>query len=120
MTADLTLYHGTTEESAAALLGAGWVPGSGPLGGNCGQRRFLYLTNDPENALWYAQEKGGEVVLEVTVPRDALRVDPEDGAFDTVEEELARSHGLPGCVVATSPLLSSAFIRLGLMPAPEM
>ena len=81
----VTLYHGTTVESAARLIAEGWRPHSGDVGGQCGQPRFLYLTNHPENALWFAQEKGGDAVVAVDVPLAFLAVDPEDGMEDTVE-----------------------------------
>ena len=115
---EYTLYHGTTEDSAARLLAEGWAPNSGSIGGNCGQRRYLYLTNGAENALWFAEQKGGDVVLEVRVPADTLRIDPEDGIKDTVEEELNLSHGLPGNVVLTKRLDASAFARFQPAPIP--
>jgi hypothetical protein len=94
------LFHGTCEESAAALLRDGWAPNSGKVGGNMGQARYLYLTNIRENALWFAEEKGCDFVVEVVdVPLSHLRVDPEDGSADSVSEELNSPHGLPGSVV---------------------
>lgn len=99
------LYHGTCPEHAERLLRDGWQPNSGSVGGNMGQARYLYLTNEPENARWFAQEKGCEVVLAVTnIPLAYLRVDPEDGVADTVEDELNHPLGLPGNVVLTRPL----------------
>lgn len=100
------LYHGTTAEDARQLLERGWFPRSGGgMGGNAGQTRYLYLTNTPENARWFSNEKGEDTVLVVRdVPREALAVDPEDGVGETVEEELAMRNGLPGNVVLTKPL----------------
>jgi hypothetical protein len=106
----ITLYHGTTKESAEVLLKRGWYPGSGFVGGNMGNPRFLYLTNIPENALWFAEEKGGDVVLEVSIEDpSSLKVDPEDGVGDTVEDELNNTYGLPGNVVATLPISADRF-----------
>lgn len=94
------LYHGTSRESAENLIKNGWTPRSGTTGGNAGQSRYLYLTNEPENALWFAQEKGEETVISlINVPISFLKVDPEDGTYDTVEEELSKKHGIPGTVV---------------------
>lgn len=100
------LYHGTTRAAADILLRDGWKPGSGSVGGQMGQNRYLYLTTTPENALWYAQEKGDEVVLEIRadIGPTTLRVDPEDGTYDTVEEELAGKGGMPGNVVAITDI----------------
>lgn len=106
----MTLYHGTTDESAKALTERGWEPNKWWPGGQCGQRRYLYLTNFPENASWYAEEKGSSAVVAVRdVPLGHLAVDPEDGTKDTVEEELSNPHGLPGSVVLTKPLPASHF-----------
>lgn len=100
-----TLYHGTCEEQAAALLQNGWQPNRSSRGGNMGQPRFLYLSTGFEDALWFAQEKGCDSVLEVgNVPLDHLQVDPEDGTGDTLDQELNLSHGLPGKVVLIRPL----------------
>ena len=94
------LYHGTCQENAERIVREGWTPNSGALGGNAGQTRYLYLSNVPENALWFAQEKGCDIVITVTnVPTSYLRVDPEDGIADTVEDELNNPNGLPGSVV---------------------
>lgn len=105
-----TLYHGTTEESAALLMRNGWQPAVHQTGGNCGQNRFLYLSTGYEDALWFAQEKGSETVLQLTdIPVAFLRVDPEDGCADTVEEELNHPSGLPGKVILTRPIDASFF-----------
>jgi len=54
----ITLFHGTSEECANRLLTNGWMPNQEASGGNCENPNFLYLTNDPENARWFANEKG--------------------------------------------------------------
>jgi hypothetical protein len=61
----INLYHGTTLESAALLTQNGWHPNSFASGSQCGQSRYLYLTTHPEDALWFANEKGSETVLEL-------------------------------------------------------
>jgi hypothetical protein len=82
----------------------GWQPNQVSQGGNMGQTRYLYLTNGAENARWFANEKGCDFVLVVRdVPASFLRVDPEDGMADSVEEELGHPR-LPGNVVLTRPL----------------
>lgn len=107
----ITLYHGTTQESASELMTNGWNPHQGRTGGQCGQAKYLYLTNIPENALWYAEQKGDDTIIEVEVPLSFLKVDPEDGISDTVLEELNDTHGLPGNVVCFKSILPK-MIRL--------
>lgn len=86
----MKVYHGTTQESADKLLENGWSPNSGGIGGNCGQTRYLYVTTEYDNALWFAEQKGGQIcVLEIEVDVDLLQVDPEDGIGETVEEEIS-------------------------------
>ena len=110
----VTLYHGTCEDSANSLVKNGWSPNSGGIGGNVGQSKYLYLTTEPEDALWFAEEKGCDSIVQVHAPLDALLVDPEDGTGKTVEEEIHNSLGLPGKVVLTKPLPAQNFrIRKG-------
>lgn len=108
------LYHGTCASNAASLVQNGWAPRAGGQGGNMGQTRFLYLSTVREDALWFAEQKGCDAVVEVRdVPLDHLRVDPEDGSWDTLEDELAGHNGLPGKVVLTKPLPARHFRQLG-------
>lgn len=101
----VTLYHGTCPESAKILLANGWSPKTVGPGSNMGQSQYLYLTTDPDDALWFAQEKGCSTVLKVdNVPVTLLKVDPEDGISDTVYDELHLRTGLPGKVVAFKSL----------------
>ncbi len=106
-----TLYHGTCPENAQAILKNGWQPNQVSSGGNAGQPQYLYLTNFPENAQWFANEKGCNTILEVhNVPMSSLAVDPEDGTEDTVENELNFSEkAFPGTVVLTKSLDKSHF-----------
>lgn len=106
----ITLYHGTTADSAELLMQNGWQPNSFASGSQCGQSRYLYLTTQPEDALWFANEKGAETVLEIKdVPYSMLKVDPEDGTGDTIEEEVGSPYGMPGKVVLTKAIDASAF-----------
>ena len=118
MTMECVLFHGTTEDSAAALLANGWKPGSGPVGGNMGQPCYLYLSTEPEDALWFANEKGAGAVLKVVIPFDWLKVDPEDGISETVEDEMNSSHGVPGKLVAVSALGPERFEVYEFTPSP--
>jgi hypothetical protein len=105
----VTLYHGTSDARAATLLRNGWEPLSGSAGGQQGQTRFLYLTTTPENARWYAREKGSSRVLRVIVPRAYIALDPEDAASDSVDGELNLPSGLPGNFVLKTAVGGSAF-----------
>jgi len=106
-----TLYHGTCPENAEAIMKNGWEPNQVSSGGNAGQPQYLYLTNFPENAQWFANEKGCDTILEVrNIPMSYLEVDPEDGTEDTVERELNFSEkAFPGTVVLTKPLPADHF-----------
>jgi hypothetical protein len=105
-----TLYHGTTQENAKRILKDGFLPGVVPVGANQGESRFLYLTNFPENAAWFAEQSGGDVVLVLTdVSEELLRVDPHDGTCETVTEELTKSSKMPGSVVLFKPLAANSF-----------
>lgn len=87
----LTLYHGTNKNVADHLIKNGWQPRESGYSGNMGNPRYLYLTSDPENAMWYANEIGGDVVLEVrNIPIEYLIPDPEDEAGFTINELLNR------------------------------
>jgi len=116
----IILYHGTTEDAAASLMSGGWKPGLSVVGANQGQARLLYLTNVPENALWFAQEKGGETVLKVRVPLEYLMVDPEDGIGDNVADEFdkTRQWNLPACLASWRPLPAECFEVHEPAPAP--
>lgn len=106
------LYHGTCSDSADALCATGWHPGRWSAGGNGGQRRYLYLSTGYEDALWFAQEKGCDIVVMLTeVPPDSVIVDPEDGIGDDVWDEIARNahFGMPGKLALTKPLGAAHF-----------
>lgn len=111
MTEIILLYHGTSARNAVRLLAGGWTPGLEPSGSQCGDPARLYLTTLPEDAAWFAEQKEHGMVLELRVPRDLLRLDPEDRAGDTVEEEFAISArtGLPAKFTIVRPLASEAF-----------
>lgn len=114
-----TLYHGTTEESAESLLHNGWQPNAWSAGANRGQPKFLYLTTDPEDALWFAQQKGGSSVLEIRgLAMDDINLDPEDACCDTLADELRNPLGLPGKVVLTRSKGPCHFSMFSFAPAP--
>lgn len=102
MNGRVTLYHGTSAENAESLLSRGFSPEGWRRGPNCGRRGHLYLTSDPENAAWYAERFDNGVVLAFEVAVEDLIVDPEDGVFDTVAEEIAGE--LPALLVTTAPV----------------
>ncbi len=86
----LTLYHGTCKENANNLVENGWKP-SNRIGSNLGQGKYLYLSSEWEDALWFAQEKGCNTVVEVKdVPIEFLRPDPEDEAGFSINDLLKR------------------------------
>lgn len=109
--ANINLYHGTCYENAKSLCDNGWAPRASSSGGNMGQSQYLYLSTGQEDALWFAQEKGCDTLVEVrNIPLDYLKVDPEDGTHDTLEEELdGGKYKLPGKAVLTQPLPASHF-----------
>jgi len=105
----ITLYHGTTEHSAKALINNGWVSGN-YIGSNMGNSNYLYLTSEPEDALWFANENGGNSIVEVSnIPISYLRPDPEDEAGYTMYELLDylysdNKYKLPVKFILTKPL----------------
>jgi hypothetical protein len=104
------LYHGTTPESAKAMCTNGWSPRPGHSGGNGGQGRYLYLSTGREDAQWFSNEIGEDTVIEVhNIPKSYLRVDPEDGIGDSVDDEMNNAHGLPGKLILVQPLPASHF-----------
>lgn len=108
----LTLYHGTCEDNGKYLIQNGWTPSSGNQGGNMGNPSYLYLSSDPEDALWFAEEKGcGTVVKVEGVPITHLRPDPEDEAGFRMSELLDRIQNtpFPAKFVLTVPLDSPHF-----------
>lgn len=108
----LTLYHGTCYNNGAKLIDNGWKPLSGLVGGNMGNPNYLYLSSEPEDALWFAEERGCNTVVEISdIPIDYLRPDPEDEAGYTISELFIRmdKHNLPAKFILTKSLDSSHF-----------
>ncbi len=106
------LYHGTCPPNAAALLREGWAPRTGRRGPNGGNPAYLYVSSDPQDARWFAEQRGCDTVVEVRdVPPDALGVDPEDGLGKTVEDEIeqARRVNLPAKLTIRRPIPASHF-----------
>ena len=54
----LILYHGTCEGNGKNLIENGWKPTNSWYGGNMGNPNYLYLSSEPQDALWFAEEKG--------------------------------------------------------------
>ena len=110
----MKLYHGTTLEYSELLLSRGWSPNQVASGANQGQPKYLYLSTSPEDALWFSEQKGEKVVLEVEADMDSLKVDPEDGVEDSVEKELesSRRSKMPAKLVLFRPLAANCFKRI--------
>ncbi|SFF33640.1 hypothetical protein, partial [Paracidovorax wautersii] len=108
----VTLYHGTTPENASRLLRDGKT-GRAPLGASGGSPELLYVTTDPENAAWFADQAGGGEVLVVQVPASQLRTDPEDGVHGTVLAELqaAARTGIPASLAVFGDLMPERIAR---------
>jgi hypothetical protein len=87
----ITLYHGTCLYNGKNLINNGWKPIKKTYGANMGNPKFLYLTSEPEDALWFAEEKGCDTVIVVkNIPISFLRPDPEDEAGFTMVDLLDR------------------------------
>lgn len=107
------LYHGTCDENAQVLLKTGFTPNTVSSGGNMGQSKYLYVTNDIENARWFANEKGCNDILQIeNIPIEYISVDPEDGTEKTVEDELNKKFGLPAYLVITKKLGPEHFKKI--------
>jgi hypothetical protein len=93
----ITLYHGTSDASAKALIKNGWKPNKWHQGGNMGQTKHLYATTDPEDARWFANEKGHNSIVRIRAPKTHLIPDPEDAIGETIDDELEKNKhmGLP-------------------------
>lgn len=111
----VTLWHGTTAANARDLLANGFSPEGWRSGGNGGRRGHLYLTTDAEDARWFSNEMGEDVVLKIRIPANQLIVDPEDGIHDHVWEYLCGE--MPGKLATRMPIPALAF-RL-VEPAPS-
>lgn len=109
------MYHGTSRENAQHLIGNGFDPGAWRAGPNSGRRGLLYLTDDEENARWFAEQHGDGVVLEMSVRACDLIVDPEDGVGNTVVEEMLLE--TPACL-ATSKPIPAHLVRMCRSPEP--
>lgn len=108
----ITLYHGTSKESANEFLKNGWSPRKEGAGANFGNPKYLYLTSEPEDALWFAQEKGEDTIVKVSnIPLSYLKPDPEDEAGFTMKELLDRikNSNSPSKFALFQPLDSSHF-----------
>lgn len=111
----LTLYHGTSKENGEKLITNGWFPNSGNIGGNLGTPKYLYLTSDIDDAIWFANEKGENTIIEIKdIPIDFLKPDPDDEAGYTMNDLLNRinsksKYKIPSKFILTKALDSSHF-----------
>lgn len=108
----ITLYHGTCEDNAISLIKQGFKPLTQSMGSNMGNPNFLYLSSDPQDALWFAEEKGCDTIIMVNnIPLNYLRPDPEDEAGFTMNDLLDRidNHDLPSKFILTKELGSKHF-----------
>lgn len=103
----ITLYHGTGMENAENLMRDGFNPERYVTGSNGGRRGHLYLTDDPENARWYAERADNGVVLKIRVRAEDLIVDPEDGTHEDVTGELMSE--LPASLATRTMIMGHHF-----------
>lgn len=106
---EMALYHGTTPASAKALSHEGWEPGSGERGCQYGKTSLLYVSNTPEQALWYSEQKSSREIVVISFrPKDVI-VDPDDGCGEHfLEEYLASlSYKTPGNFAIPSQIPAS-------------
>lgn len=116
-TDSITLYHGTCLGNAEQLIKDGWKPYSGGVGGNMGQNKYLYVTSGIEDALWFAEEKGCNTIVEIkNIPINFLKFDPEDGCADlydysitTALNKLKNGYDSPIKFVITQELSAEKF-----------
>lgn len=107
----MILYHGTTKESAEKILKNGWEPSSYFSKGNQGDSNLLYLTNEIDNARWFSEQNGGDVVLAVEIDEDKLIVDSQDGIGENVMDEIKRSQKIkmPAYLATKYPIPAHCF-----------
>lgn len=84
----VTLYHGTTEDHARDMIENGFRPDRKITGANGGRPGYLYLTTDRDDARWFSNQAGSDVVLKFRIRARDLLPDPEDAIFETVWEEM--------------------------------
>jgi len=106
----LTLYHGTCEANGKNLIENGWKPLNNGYGGNMGNPKYLYLSSEPEDALWFAEEKGcNTVIMLLNIPIENLRPDPEDESGFSMSELINRIDKFPAKFILTIPLDKTYF-----------
>ena len=88
----ITLYHGTCDSNATNLIENCWRRNLVKSGSNQGNPRYLYLSSGIEDAMWFAQEKGCNTVIEVNdIPIEYLIFDPEDGDADLYDYRISNA-----------------------------
>lgn len=103
----ITLYHGTCKINSQQLLKNGWKPNSSSQGSNMGQTKYLYVTTEPEDAMWFANQKGCNSIIEITTTIDNIIPDPEDEAGYTKTELLNDKSGMARKFVIFKPISKS-------------
>lgn len=109
----ISLYHGTCLSNAENLIRNGWRP-INKSSGNMGNPNYLYLTSEPEDALWFAEENGCDAVVIVkNIPISFLKPDPEDEAGFSMADLFTRmdtsGYKLPSKFILTKKLNSEHF-----------
>ena len=105
-----TMYHGTSVENEKQLIENGFEPYGSCSGGQCGNPAYLYLTQSPESANWYACQKGndGSVIEIKNIPKSYLGVDPEDGIY-VIDNDLDKELKSGGSFILKNKLDESHF-----------
>jgi hypothetical protein len=62
----IKLYHGTCLDNAKSLVDNGWSP-KDYIGSNLGESKYLYFSSGIDDALWFAEQKGCNTILEITM-----------------------------------------------------
>lgn len=109
----IDVFHGTDESHANYLLSNGYTPkGIKTIGSNLGKSGLLYVSSGYDDARWFANEKGSDIVLKIEeVPVDSLSPDPEDESGFTMSELLdrVRNSKMPAKFIITKPIDKNKF-----------
>ena len=115
---NIILFHGTSEHYGNLLLKNGWQPNKIKPGANQGQSKYLYLTSEPLDALWFAEQINENTILKVLIPNmNYLSIDPEDSIGNSIEEELeiSKKLGTPTKFVLVKELSKNHFSKFKLV-----
>lgn len=88
----ITLYHGTSIENAEYITKHGWTPRTSGSGGNSGQPKYLYVTSEIDDAKWFANENGSNIIIKISnINILDLKFDPEDGDADLFDYKISNA-----------------------------